>query len=433
MQPKKSSLAVTLALATFAVILLATSIRANAEKVLYSFQGGSDGSYPTAGLIADKAGNLYGTTAFGGSGACHSRGELGRQTGCGTVFELSPAGDGTWTEKIIYSFQGQQDGSYPYVGLTFDSTGNLYGTTAYGGGNATCVSIEYGCGVVFELTPGSGGDWTEKVLHRFQGGSDGGNPGAVVFDHAGNLYGIASQYGDISGADPYGCGTVFELTPSGNHWTETILYTLAGDPDGCGPNGGLILAAGDVIYGAASVGGTYGEGAIFQLTPASGGVWTESIRYSFGVHDGHIPTGVISDQAGNLYGSNYDGGEGGYGAVFEIDSSGKESLIANLGAYGDWPRGELTFDAAGNLYGTTQHCASTCDGGVFKLTPNVDGGWTLSSLYGFSGGSDGGQPFGGVIVDLQGHVYGTTWVGGTGTCTAGSSGNGCGVVFELDQ
>ena len=164
MQPKKSSLAVTLALATFAVILLATSIRANAEKVLYSFQGGSDGSYPTAGLIADKAGNLYGTTAFGGSGACHSRGELGRQTGCGTVFELSPAGDGTWTEKIIYSFQGQQDGSYPYVGLTFDSTGNLYGTTAYGGGNATCVSIEYGCGVVFELTPGSGGDWTEPQL-----------------------------------------------------------------------------------------------------------------------------------------------------------------------------------------------------------------------------------------------------------------------------
>src|ERR1700693_28513 len=206
---KLSRLVRILALATFAAILSAASARAaSAEKVLYSFQGGSDGSYPIAGLVSDNVGDLYGQNAAGGSRYCSSANGIG----CGTVFERSPVVGGGWTERVIYTFQGGQDGSYPRADLTFDVAGNLYGTTLAGGG-AACNDLEPGCGTVFEVKPGTGGAGTEEVLYRFQGGKDGATPiSGLVFDLAGSLYGTTEAGG--GSACPSGCGTVFELTPS---------------------------------------------------------------------------------------------------------------------------------------------------------------------------------------------------------------------------
>jgi len=429
MELKKPLLAATLTLATLAAILSAASAHAaSTEKVLYSFQGGSDGSYPMAGLVSDKAGNLYGATTAGGSGSCSS----GDGVGCGTVFELSPVAGGTFTEKVIYTFQGGQDGSSPQADLTFDAAGNLYGATLAGGEGA-CNNLELGCGIVFELTPGNGGAWTEQILYRFQGGNDGANPiSGLVFDHAGNLYGTTESGG--GSACPLGCGTVFELTPSSNGWTERILHAFAGGTDGEIPEGRLILGKGN-LYGATTEGGAFGFGTVFKLSPNSGRAWTETILYSFGLHDGHIPNGVVSDSAGDLYGTNFNGGHNGYGAVFELSSAGQETLIFNFGGSGlngEIPRSGLTLDAAGNLYGTTEYVGVGGSGEVFELTSNAQGGWTKKTLYVFAGGSDGSQPFGNVILDTRGHVYGTTWTGGTGNCT-GNNGTGCGVVFEIKQ
>jgi uncharacterized repeat protein (TIGR03803 family) len=431
MRPKELSLMVSLAFATFAAILSAASAHAaSTEKVIYSFQGGSDGSYPIAGLVSDRAGNLYGTTTAGGSGSCSSADGIG----CGTVFELSPVAGGGWTETVICTFQGGQDGSYPRADLAFDSAGNLYGTTFAGGGGA-CSDLEPGCGTVFELTPGNGGAWTEEVLYRFQGGNDGSNPiSGLVFDHAGNLYGTTGA--GAGSACAVGCGSAFELTPSTQGWTERILYAFAGGTDGETPEGRLILGKAGNIYGATNLGGAYGYGTVFKLSPNYSGAWSEIILYSFrGYHDGSVPNGVISDQAGDLFGTNFGGGHNGYGAVFELSSASKETLLFNFGGTGlngEFPRSGLTFDAAGNLYGTTEYVTVGGIGEVFKLTPNTRGGWTKKSLHVFSGGSDGSQPFANVILDAGGQVYGTTWTGGTGNCT-GDNGTGCGVVFEIKQ
>ena len=333
---------------------------------------------------------------------------------------------------MIYTFQGGQDGSYPQAGLIFDVPGNLYGVT-YAGGGTACNYLEPGCGTVFELARGNGGDWTEAVLYRFQGGSDGATPiSTLIFDHAGNLYGTTEGGGPS--ACSIGCGTVFELTPSTQGWVEIVIYAFAGGTDGETPEGRLVLDKAGNFYGATNVGGAYGLGTVFKISPNSGGTWTETILYSFGVHDGHVPNGVISDKAGNLYGANFNGGHYGYGAVFELGTSSKESLIFNFGGSGlngQQPRSGLTFDTAANLYGTTQYGGGVHGAGtVYKLVPNGSGGWSATDLYSFTGGTDGGQPFGNVIVSPGGQIYGTTWVGGTGSCT-GNGGNGCGVVFEV--
>jgi hypothetical protein len=201
------------------LVLTATAIAAGQQYgTLYSFKGGPDGAFPGANLIADKAGNLYGTTEAGGNGGCHG------QLGCGTVFELSPppAPGGKWTESVLHLFSPDVDGINPMGGLVLDAKGNLYGT-AWGG-----------AGVVFELSPPAapGGSWTETVLYSFQGGlEDGENPtGALVLDSKGNLYGTTAMGGNNS-CNSIGCGVVFQLAPPpvpGGDWTETILHTFAG-------------------------------------------------------------------------------------------------------------------------------------------------------------------------------------------------------------
>jgi uncharacterized repeat protein (TIGR03803 family) len=263
--------------------------------------GGSDGEAPGyADLIFDPAGNLYGTTSFGGGGGMDCSG-----TSCGTVYELTPSG-GSWTESVLYRFNPQPDGYDPYSGVIRDSAGNLYGTTFYGG--------TYGPGVVYELIP-SGSGWTENILYDFQGGSDGGNPvGNLIFDQSGNLYG-----GNLTGGGGSdSAGVVFELTPSNGIWTLTPIYAFTGTYGG-GPAASLVMDAAGSLYGTTYADGLYGFGNVFKLTPSGGG-WMYTSLYDFtGGSDGANPGSTpVFDANGNLYGTTRSGGAFGKGVAFEI-------------------------------------------------------------------------------------------------------------------
>ncbi len=326
-------------------------------------------------------------------------------------------------EKVLYSFQGGNDGIASAAGLIEDNTGNLYGTTLWGGGGDIC-GTGYGCGTVFKLAP----DGTESVLYAFQGGNDGALPtGKLVVDGAGNFYGTA-------GGGANNDGTIFKLAPDG---TETILYAFQGGNDGVAPVGGLIADKKGNYYGTTEVGGApCGCGTVFEL--ASNG--SKKVLYSFqGGGDGANPVaGLIADKTGNLYGTARVGGNlncfsGGCGVVFKLAPDGTESVLhAFQGSDGEFPTASLIMDSSGNLYGTTEWggggnvCSFGVSGGcgtVFRVTP--DG--TESVLHSFQGGSDGANPEGGVVMDKAGNLYGTTSAGGGTSC----KGSGCGTVFKL--
>jgi uncharacterized repeat protein (TIGR03803 family) len=437
MQPKKLSVGLTLVLAILTVTTLLTATRAAAqqEKVLHSFNiSGQGGSYPNAGLISDAAGNLYGTTVYGGTGVCGSA----APTGCGTVFQLRRNSSGGWTEKVLHNFDNDgKDGFYPYAGLIFDAAGNLYGTTGYGGTGVCSAVAPTGCGTVFELRRNSSGGWTEKVLHSFAGGNDGDLPqGGVILDAAGNLYGTTAGSAGACTHAPYAdCGTVFRLKPhAGGGWTERVLHNFTYNAtDGYGPYGSLVRDAAGNLYGGTFWGGTYYDGTAFKLTPNQGGSWTENV-YSFywgkGVNGGG-PGSLILDAAGNLYGTTSLGGATYSGAVFQLTPAGgnwTETTLYSFDIYstGDAPNASLIFDAAGNLYGTnvyggngTTVCLtfgggnqSVSCGTVFKLTPAGGGTWTQTMLHSFGNGTDGQIPQAGVIRDASGNLYGTTYSGG---------------------
>ena len=339
-------------------------------KTLYKFKSVADGYFPWADVIFDQAGNLYGTTNAGGD-LKHCNG-----AGCGVVFKLTPNANGSWTKKTLYDFKGIPDGAAPQAALIFDKVGNLYGTTPGGGRNGGRCRENDGCGTVFQLVPKADGSWEEKILHRFTGPPDGAYPsGSLIFDAAGNLYGVtyAGGNGDYC---RLGCGTAFELTPNvDGSWSESVIYNFNEENLSGGPGGGLTFDATGNLYGATGFGGANGYGSIFQLSPAGDGSWTENTIYSFGY---------------------YDRG----------------------------PNGGLVFDTAGNLYGTTEGIGGSNSGTVFELTPDSDGSWTEGVLHEFTGGSDGGFPMGGVIVDAMGNVYGTASLFGDLSC-------GCGTVFKL--
>jgi uncharacterized repeat protein (TIGR03803 family) len=442
MPSKRPSIALR-AIATFAVGLVATSGWAATnwqEKVLHNFNG-MDGEQSQAGLIFDAAGNLYGTTANGGTNTC------GGSYGCGTVFELSPMAGGGWTETVLHNFEDNgSDGFYPQASLIFDAAGNLYGTTV-NGGTSTCGG-GYGCGTVFELSPKPGGGWTETVLHSFGDGTDGANPywGGLIFDAAGNLYGTTTG-GGTDTCPQYGCGTVFELSPTGGGaWTETVLYSFHRGSDGHVPAAGLTMDATGNLFGTTTEGGTgncltgqtHGCGTVFELSPTSGGRWTEAVLHNFGSgSDGIYPTSSLTfDSAGNLYGTTQAGGIYDFGTVFELMAAAgggwTETVVYTFndnGADGYAPAaGALIFDAAGNLYGTTTYGGAYFFGTVFKLTPTVRGTWTETLLHEFAG-PDGYSPWAGVIFDATGNLYGTTINGGTHQCN--DQDFGCGTVFEL--
>ena len=454
--PITRTAAILFALAMFANNLSAAGWK---EKVLYSFQGGTDGQLPVGSIVFDSAGNLYGATTQGGATNCSPLAD------CGTVFQLTPpakTGD-PWTETVLYIFKGAEykDGDEPAGGLVIDSQGNLYGTTAYGGtGNCVLLGVKGGCGTVYELSPPSekGGAWTEKILYSFPTAKQGYVPrGDLVFDSAGKLYG-ATMFGGGKGTtcNPYYqyCGAIFELSPpktKDGEWAEKVLHRFAGGSDGAEPNGGLVLDGAGVVYGTTyfggketgdcngGVGGT-GCGTVFSLTPPikTGGQWTESILHRFqGNQDADNPAaGVIFDHHGNLFGTTFFGPQNGFGTVFEVakpagkSHSWKETLLYRFtdGNDGGYPAAALSFDASGSLFGT----ASGGDNGgtVFRLKPpqREGGNWSLASLHNFAGIPDGIAPAAVVVFDETGNLYSTTPKGGTGT---GCGFADCGAVFEL--
>jgi uncharacterized repeat protein (TIGR03803 family) len=397
---------------------------AQTESVLYGFQGGSDGAQPVAGLIADKAGNLYGTTAFGGA------------ADSGTVYELTNVA-GSWTDTVLYTFQGGTDGAYPYSTLVFDESGNLYGTTLAGG---TGCSI---CGTVFKLT-NRRGTWTETLLHSF-GGLDGENPyGSLLRDSAGNLYGTT-----YSGGTSF-AGTVYELTAQDDKhkapWPETVLYSFTGEADGGLPLSDLVRDQSGRLYGTTTGGGSDGFGVVFQLTPPRfrSAPWTETAIYSFtGGSDGAEPyDGVVFDRHGSLVGAAALGGDpscsgGGCGTVYQLTPPptphgtwSENTLYAFTGGLdGAQPLAKPILDAKGNVFGTTSFdgtaypCYPYC-GTVFELAPPTASTpmWTETTLYGFAGGSDGSSPEASLLLGKLGVLYGTTTSGGD---------QGEGTVFEI--
>src|SRR5271155_280572 len=392
------------------------------QEILYTFKGGDDGLYPEGQLVFDAAGNLYGTTYWGGNvGGC----EFG---GCGTVFELKHNSNGSWTESILQNFSNGKFGGDLEYGLVFDKAGNLYGTSWVGGAN--------GGGIVFELSPSTGGTWTETILYGFTFAGGNAPPpswpkGQIVFNGAGNIYGVLSVGGNgCSG----GCGAVYELSPvSGGSWNLTILHNFAGPPfDGADPLHGFVMDQAGNLYGTTSDGGSgtgtgcnYGCGTVFKMAPSGSGQWSESILYNFqGTNDGKDPDSELTfDAAGNLYGATYDGGglgtctDGGCGTVFELMPSGGQWNETQLWRFsgitdGASPSSGLLLTPSGQLFGETYGGSNAGQNGtVYSLTPS-SGSWSLASLADFVN-TDGEYPAAGLVADAAGNIYGTTASGGS--------------------
>jgi len=361
------------------------------QTVLYTFRGGLDGAFAASGLVRDAQGNLYGTTFQGGA------------LDVGVFFKLDPAGN----ETVLHNFGKTGDGYGPFVpDLVRDSAGNFYGTTYEGGA--------FSQGVVYKVDRKG----HETVLYSFTGGADGGAPYAgVVLDTAGNLYGTTMSGGLSTGACdkyPTGCGVVFKLDPGGK---ESVLYSFTGGPDGSTPDS-AILVVGGKLYGAANSGGTANLGVVYELDAAG----RQTVVYSFaGNADGSDPfAGLCLDPSGGLYGTTGYGGPNNAVVIYEIDAHGHETTIYAFpgGTAGSRPNATVILDPSGNLYGTTYYGGAANAGVVYK----VDAAGNETVLYTFTGGADGGTPFGGVTADGQGNLYGTTVGGGTGW----------GVVFKLD-
>jgi uncharacterized repeat protein (TIGR03803 family) len=343
---------------------------AGKEIWLYSFKGASQID-PTAGLLRDASGNLYGTTENGGKITKTCGGVQGG--GCGTVFRVDKNGQGT----TLYKFKGTPDGYFPQALLVKDSAGNLYGTSYLGGVD--------GIGAVFKLDANG----KETILHSFAGPPEGGGDGAflyegVIRDTAGNLYGVTAA-GGASGA-----GTVFKVDSSGS---ETLLYSFSGGSDGGDPDSVLLLDSQGNLYGTTANGGSSdvcdgGCGTVFELSPQSGGNWAETVVYSFcsleNCADGQQPVGgpLVKDSVGNIYGNTIFGGSyrncngDSCGVIFKLDTAGKETVLHSFtgGADGAFPVAGLTLDSSGNLYGTAWQGGAKCFtsytcGVVFKITP----------------------------------------------------------------
>jgi uncharacterized repeat protein (TIGR03803 family) len=339
---------------------MAFKLIGNKETILHSFGVGQDGAFPTGGLVIDTAGNLFGTTEWGGTGGNDS----------GTIFEISNGN----IESTYYSFTGGKQGDKPDT-LTL-AGGDLYGTSEGGIDKNNCYGEP--CGVVFRISEGFKKTIYSRI-YAFKGGATGRNPsGALALDQGGDVYGITD-------GGPYSQGTVFKLTKSGETWIETTLYTFLGDPDGAYPVGGPVLDAEGNLYGTTGGGGSFNSGTVFKLDPSG----NETVLYSFtGGVDGYLPsTQLIRDSQGNLYGTAEAGGDpscvapgsrNGCGVVFELNSSGKLVVLHSFtgGADGASPASDLMADPEGNLYGTTLYgglLISNCNfvgcGVVFKITP----------------------------------------------------------------
>ena len=407
--PHGSTLRWVLCVAVVLIFAMATGAFAQkarptyTETILHSFTGGAkDGAAAYSPVIEDSAGNLYGTTYYGGKG---DGGTVYTVTAVGTEsvlasltgFAIEPAGGllrdpqgnlygiSTLNEVYELSAAGQLTmlktlGGVAATGsLVMDANGNIYGTSQSGGSGKGCVG---GCGFVFELTPPGNGNkkWTETVLYEFTGKGDGNTPAAgLVFDSAGNLYGTTTYGGDLTACpvpsnqiDP-GCGVVYKLTPTtGGAWQESVLYSFTNAPDGAFPQyGSLVMDTQGNLYGTTQAGGAKNGGAVFKVSSSG----QESVLYSFTRvnGDGIFPYGgVVLDSLGNLYGTTYQGGTNNYGVVFSVSVAGVETIVHSFSGGrtdGAYPSAALVMDAQGNLYGTTEAGGTSGYGIVYKLAP----------------------------------------------------------------
>jgi uncharacterized repeat protein (TIGR03803 family) len=393
--------ATVLVAASFVVSLafLSTSLAtAQTETALYNFSGVN--TDPVSNVLFDPAGNLYGGSNSGG------------------VWELTPQPDGTWTAKTLGAVL------YP-DGLVFDSTGDLYVTAIYGRARG-----QRSDGAIFELLPSASGNWTLKSIHSFSG-TDGQYPdGPLVFDSSGNLFGVTMMGG------AYGQGVVFELTREPNgYWKQTILHAFGNAVDGAEPFAGLILDNKGNLYGTTSVGGANGDGTVFELVRGKTGMWPEKILHSFDGSDGGGPySGLIFDTVGNLYGTTAGGGAYGFGTAFELTPQSGGGWTHKVlhdfgnGTDGIEPQTGLIFDNAGNLYGTTSeggadNCQDYYAGNVFELSPSASGQWNETVLANFCDETGGGG-VNSLIFGAHGNLFGTTYAGGT---------DDGGIAFEITR
>jgi uncharacterized repeat protein (TIGR03803 family) len=380
---------------------------------IYIFSG-PDGQTPSGMLASDQGGNLYGSTQIGGSYRL------------GNIYKLSQR-NAQWILTPLRSFGGQNlDPAYP-SGVIRDASGVLYGTSNAGGST--------GGGTLFMLRPSAHppasviSPWNETTLYTFlTNHPDGYRPGngALFRDQHGNLFGTTTV-----STTTCACGSVYEASPSGSSWTETVLYAFGGGTnDGAGPQAGVVMDAVGDLYGTTAAGGAENCGVVYRLTPSGSG-YTESVIHSFSqATDGCAPwAGITLDADGNLYGATTEGGPQRGGTVFEMSPSNGgwtyNILHSFVGVSG--PNANLTFNASGNLYGTTSGDGAYGYGSVFKLTQS-NGNWTFTSLYDFTCGLDGCNPSSGVTIDSSGNLFGITSAGGV---TDTYCDIGCGVVWEI--
>ncbi len=372
-----ASAALVLAVLLVFGVMTTPSAQAQTFTDLYNFTGPTDGGYPYAGVVRDAAGNLYGTTYYGGT------------SGYGTVFQVDKKG----TETVLHNFTNGTDGGYPIAGLIRDEAGNLYGTTSSGGA--------HNLGTVFKVNRKG----TETVLHSFAGGStDGCDPyQGVIQDKAGNFYGTTYACGASGG------GTVFKLSKQG---TLTLLHNFAGGPsDGTAPlYGSLLMDKTGNLYGVTEVGGTAGQGVLYKVNTKG----TVRVLHNFvnAPTDGCYPLGSVTmDKMNNIYGTTKSCGTSGAGVVWKVNKKGAESVLYSFtgGADGASPFAGVILDAKGNVYGDTEAGGASGLGAVYELSKKG----TETVLHSFAE-SDGGTPYGGVIMDAKGTLYGTTETGGSG-------------------
>jgi len=392
---RNSATAWTLAMAVALIVVVTPAARAQSFNPIYSFNNpGANGIFPYAGLTMDRAGSLYGTTNAAGS------------DGYGAVYKATKGSGGSFVTLPLYEFEGGDDGSLPTARVVFGPEGNLYGTTSEGGGSG-CNGL--GCGTVFKLSPPPNAcksalcPWTETVLYRFTGAGDGAVPsyGDLVFDQAGAIYGTTG-----SGADDY--GTVYKLTNSNGNWTETTLYAFTGGSDGFYPLGGVVFDQVGNLYGTTDTG-------VFELSPSGGG-WAETVLHQFDYETDGLGSeaGLVFDNQGNLYGDTHTLGPDEGGTIFELTPSGGSWTFQVLYAFqgGTGTVGSpLLLDSAGNLYGARTNNPSG-GGEAFELMPS-GGSWNYVPLHEFSGGNQGSTPYGSLVMDANGILYGTSSGGGT--------------------
>jgi uncharacterized repeat protein (TIGR03803 family) len=426
-----SRLAMAVLATTLAITLLANRGLAQTEKLLYRFTGSTTSGQPNSGFIADRAGNLYGTANLVN----------------GAVFELSPPTQqgGSWTESVLYFFQGGSDGFSPSGSkLVMDTKGILYGSNAFGGTiNSVCPQ---GCGTVYQLSPQTGGTWSETVLYRFPGQSGGVLPTGITLLPNGWLVGAA-----MSGGDAANDGLIFGLqapSVSGGSWTKHILYKFQGGSDGSGPDAPLLADKNGNLFSTTQTGGSInancsgGCGTIFELTPptSKSGLWTKTTLYNFqgGATDGALPEhGLIPDASGNLYGTTFQGGPSELGTAFELSppaQSGGGWTETTLHTFngppdGIYPNG-VVVDQTGNLYGATAEGGTGLfEGGIlYELSPPAVSGdpWAETILHNFpSTTNDGSEPESPLL--RGGTIYGVTFFGGgTRQCSAA-----CGTFYTV--